>query len=349
MAVNYVSTRSVNEANRITVQKLQRELIDAQKELSSGRLADVGETLGARTTETVTFRQELAELNMTVDTNASVSGRVGVAQTALTGISTAAQAFVNTLIGARDSATGPTVAENEATSNLVSLTASLNSTFAGAYLFGGENVSEQPLNDYFATPTSPNRQAVADAFQSYFGFSQSDPQVASITPTQMRGFIDNAFNPLFEEPQWSADWSNASDQNVRNRISSSEVIETSTNANEDGFRKLAKAYTMLSDLNVPQMSRETFHVIANEAINVAGSAIQDVTVEQAKLGTAQSRVATANTQMDAQIDILTQQVNGLEAVDPFDAAVRVTSLTTQIQTAYALTARVQQLTILNYL
>jgi flagellar hook-associated protein 3 FlgL len=190
---------------------------------------------------------------------------------------------------------------------------------------------------------------VDSAFQSFFGFAQDDPQVVNITPAQMQTFITTQFEAMFEDPQWSANWSNASSENVKNRISSSEVVETSTNTNEATFRKLAAGFTMLADLGVENMNRETFNVVSSAAIGVVGEAVQDLAVQQAKLGTAQGRVANANTKMDLQVDILTQQVNDLEGVDPFDAAVRVTSLMTQVEVAFALTARVQQMTILNYL
>jgi flagellar hook-associated protein 3 FlgL len=346
---SHVSTKALNEGNRLSVLKLQSRLLEAQKELASGRLADVGRTLGARTTETVSLRQETARLNMTIDTNASVAGRLGVTQEALQGLSSTTERFVGALIAARDSETGPAVAQNIAAANVVSFTAAMNTTFAGQFVFGGENVDVQPLTEYYATPTSSNRQAVADAFQSFFGFPQDDPQVANITPGQMQTFLDTSFDAVFEEPEWSANWSDASDTNLRSRISNNEVAESSTNANEDAFRKVAKAFTMLADLGVQNMNRETFEVVANSAITFAGEAVQDLAVEQARLGTAEARVAIVNTKMEAQVDIITDQVNDLETVDPFDAAVRVTSLTTQIQTAYSLTARVQQLTILNYL
>lgn len=349
VVVANVSTKALNDANRTAVLKLQNRLLIAQKELASGRLADVGATLGARTTETISLRQDISRLNATIDTNASVTARLDITQAGLTGLSSTVEGFIDTLIGVRESETGPAIAANQAKAALTSFTATLNTSLAGAFLFGGENVEEQPINDYFADPASPNKQAVDNAFQSFFGFSQDDPQVENITPSQMQTFLDTTFAAQFEEPQWSQNWSNASDENVRNRISSSEIVETSTNANEAAFRKLAMAYTMIGDLGVENMSRETFTVVANAATGIAGQAVQDLAVEQAKLGTAEGRVATANTRMDAQIDILTGQVNELEAVDPFDAAVRVTSLLTQVETAYSLTARVQQMTILNYL
>jgi flagellar hook-associated protein 3 FlgL len=349
MELSYISTKALNEGNRLSVLKLQQRLAVAQKEVSSGRLADVGQSLGARTSETVSLRQDLSRLNMITDTNAVVSSRLQVSQEALRGISGTAEAFIGTLIGSRNAETGPLVAKNSAKAGLIGLTDGLNTTFGGEYLFGGINTNQPPLTNYFGEPTQANRQAVITAFQAEFGFAPDDPQVASIVPSQMQTFIDTTLSAMFEEPAWSANWSAASDENIDSRVSVSEVIETSANANDAAFRKLAMAYTMMSDLGVENMTPETYAVVVDSAITFAGEAVQDTAVVQANLGVAQERVAKANAKMDAQIDILTNRINGLESVDPFDAAVRVTSLMTQIETSYALTARIQNMTILNYL
>jgi flagellar hook-associated protein 3 FlgL len=349
MAVGNISTKALNEANRLSVMKLQQRLAVAQREVASGRLADVGVTLGARTSETVSLRQELTRLDMTIDTNATVASRLNVTQEALSDVQTTAENTISTLLTARNSATGPRVAKDAATAALRGLTDVLNTTFAGAHLFAGINTDVQPVQDYFATPTPANRQAVADAFQATFGFSQTDPQVANITPAQIESFIDTTFSDLFEEPAWSANWSDASSENVESRISTFEITETSANANEEPFRKLAKVYTMVSDLGIENMNTQAFTALIDKATALAGEAVQDVGVVQSRLGAVQERVANADAKMEAQIDILTTRINGLEAVDPFEAAVRVTSLLTQLETSFALTARVQNLTILNYI
>jgi flagellar hook-associated protein 3 FlgL len=53
--------------------------------------------------------------------------------------------------------------------------------------------------------------------------------------------------------------------------------------------------------------------------------------------------------MSIQIDILTNHIGTLEGVDPYEASTRLSSLLTQVETAYAMTARIQKLTLLNYL
>lgn len=349
MELSYISTKAINEGNRLSLMKLQQQLATAQKEVSSGRLADVGQSLGSRTSETVSLRQELSRIGMITDTNALASSRMRVSQEAMGGVADTAQSFLNTLIASRNTGPGPRVSQYAASASLVSMTDALNTTFGDEYIFGGINTSQAPLTNYFAEPTAGNRQAVINAFQAQFGFAPDDPAVASIIPSQMQSFIDITLTAIFEEPAWSAEWSNASDQNVESRISVSEEIETSVNANDVAFRKLAKAFVMLSDLGVENMTPETYAVVVDKAITFTGEAIQDLAVAQANLGTSQERVARADEKIEAQKDILTNRINGLEAVDPYDAAVRVTSLMTQIETSYALTARIQNMTILNYL
>jgi flagellar hook-associated protein 3 FlgL len=77
--------------------------------------------------------------------------------------------------------------------------------------------------------------------------------------------------------------------------------------------------------------------------------VQDLTSIQANLGTTQQRITNANDQMTVQMNILTTQDGNLENVNPYETATRVTSLTTQIETAYQLTAQLQNLSLAKYL
>ncbi len=106
---------------------------------------------------------------------------------------------------------------------------------------------------------------------------------------------------------------------------------------------------MVADLGVDTLNKDAFGVVVDAAVKIAGEAIQDIVKVQAKLGTAAARVESANDKMSAQLDIMNTQIENLELVDPFEASTRVTTLLTQLETAYSLTARVQRLTILNYL
>ena len=106
---------------------------------------------------------------------------------------------------------------------------------------------------------------------------------------------------------------------------------------------------MVADLGVENLNDLAFQAIVDTAIDMVGQATQYLAIEQGRLGTSQERIELANNRLLAQINIITEQVNDMEVVDPYDASVRVTTLLTQLETSYSLTARIQKLTILNYI
>ena len=149
-------------------------------------------------------------------------------------------------MAARSSASGGTIIAQPASANLQSLIATLNVTMDGQYLFGGINTGTAPMQDY--APGSPSKMAVDAAFLATFGFAQNSPTASSITAAAMQTFLDTTLAAQFANPAWGTNWSTATDQVMRSRISTTQTIDTSVSANEPAFRKLAMAYTMLSDL-----------------------------------------------------------------------------------------------------
>ena len=49
------------------------------------------------------------------------------------------------------------------------------------------------------------------------------------------------------------------------------------------------------------------------------------------------------------MDVLAYHIVDLEAVDPYEASIRVTSILTQVETAYALTVRLQEMSLVYHL
>ncbi len=345
----HISTSSIGMASRLSIVKLQTQLQEAQKELSTLRHADVGLTLGYRTGETISMRQEIERLNTITDTNSIAKARLDSSDVALKGLAETAQQFLGNLFLARNGGISSEALAGVAKNSLQSFTDAANTTLNGTYIFAGINSDVKPVATYLTTPTSTAKTAVDDAFQTAFGFDQSDPAVANITAADMKTFIDGPFADMFETSSWNTNWSSASSQNIRSRISTSELTDTSTNANEMAFRKLAEAYTMMSDLGNKNLSADAYNALIDKAITLVNAASTDITKLRTEFGSAQSRISSANDRMAIQINVLNLNVGSLEGVDPSEASVRVTSLLTQIQTAYSVTARIQSLSILNYM
>jgi flagellar hook-associated protein 3 FlgL len=347
MAATFISSNSIATTLRISASKTQIAISKATKEATTGRLSDIGEGLGALTGRNVSLRAKLEEIDKITDTNALVGGRLDVVQERLSQLISTAQSFQQDLLVARNSDNGGGIIAQPSASNLASLLATLNVAMDGQYLFAGINTGMAPTAPYEAGSASKN--AIDAAFTAAFGFAPGDPGSDAIQPAAMENFLDTAFANEFADPAWGINWSSASDQVMRSRISDTQIVDTSVSANDPAFRKLAMAYTMLSGLETQSLNKNTFQVVTDKALLLVGEAIGGLASLGGHLGTSQAQTTNATSRLRVQSDIITKQVNAMENVDPEEASVRVTSLRNQLEMAHALTAQIQSLSILKYL
>ncbi|WP_284264037.1 flagellar hook-associated family protein [Bradyrhizobium iriomotense] len=351
MSANYISTYMLSSALRYSITNNQSSLSKATKEATTGRFADVGLQLGVSTGRDVALRADMNFIDQIVDTNGLVSGRLDVTQNRITQLGSTAQDFLKNLIAARDANNGASMILPSASANLQDLIGALNASYNGSYLFGGLNTQNAPITNYAAGSTSKN-QVDADflaAPPTGFGFSQSSASVSTITPAQMQNFLNTTFDAEFASPAWNTNWSSATNQPLSSRISTTQVVDTSVSANQPGFRQLAEAYTMLSDLGNTNLSQATFQTVVDKAISLVSGAIDNLAVLGGSVGSIQQQVSNATDKLKIQHDILNQQVVDMEKVDPTEASVRVNTLQNQIETALALTSRMQKISLINYL
>lgn len=449
MRTTFVSTLALWNSSKTSLDKLQTGLVKANKELVTGREADVGLKLGYKTGQTLSLRQDRAEIDALIDSNASILLRMKSSTTALDQVRTTGDKFMDALIATPLSSSSIPTLMYQAKANLQNLISSMNSNVGGQYIFGGINSQENPFNEYSGgTPplradvsipvsglsngdvikfkvggtleqvfsvvaettvddlvasinaavtastlsgveasrdpvtgnlvlkstdltgktdvtgsftdvdgagvpvvgsvTRSPQAAVASAFRSTFGFGIGDAAVPTITPEDMKSFLDGPFKALFEGSNWQ-DWSNASSQNIQSRISATEKVEASTNANGQGIQKMAMAYTMIFDLGLDRLGEKTREALVNKAIATFSEATTGVTTMQSKLGAVQEKVEEADERMSLQKDIFDAKIIHLEAVDPAEAKIRVDRLMTQIQTSYSLTAQLKTMSLINYL
>ncbi|MGI9425007.1 MAG: flagellar hook-associated family protein, partial [Hyphomicrobiaceae bacterium] len=310
--------------------------------------ADVGLSLGSATGQTISLRNDLDRLNSIVASNGSARGRLEVTQNSLDLVNKISLELRDNLIAAKGSGTAAFTAVSNAKAALSDFTTALNTTFNGEHIFSGINTDVQPITDYFSSG-APNKQAVDTAFSTQFGFAQTDAQVNTLTAGDIDTFLGGAFDALFGDPDWGTTWSAASDSNVRSRISTSQLVETSLNANQPAFRDLAKAMTMVADLGVENMSEGAFEAVLDRAVSLISGAVQDVQNSQANLGLVQRQIDDADEFMNIQSNIIQKTLSGLEDIDPYEASNRINLLLNQIEISYAVTSRIQRLSILNHI
>jgi flagellar hook-associated protein 3 FlgL len=349
VGVNFVSTNYLANSLVSPVMQAQSQLTSAMTEESTGQYTNLGLQLGDQSGYELSLKEQVGQLQALTTGNSVVSTNLSTAQNALSAIQTTAQTTLNDLAAwtpVGDS--GPSL-QSMGQSGLEALISGANTTSGDQYVFGGINSAATPMADYYSTPTSAAKTAVDEAFQTTFGVLPSDPTAADISASDMQSFLSGPFAALFQGASWSADWSSASSVNTSAEIAPGQTVTTSTNANQPGFQELAQAYTMLSEFGGSALSSDAQQVVATAASSLVSQGVNSMINTQAELGVSQSAVTGANNAMSSQLTIVQGQIGNLDNVNATQTATQISSLTNQIQMAYELTARLQQLNLAQYL
>jgi len=349
MRSTLISQNLPSSISPISIRSVQDNLSKAQTEISTGRWNDVGYKLGAQTGLVLDVRAQIALIETFENTNSLVAGRADATQNVISSLTDEAQLMFDRSVASRSSQVSPEVVQSTARNGLRTIISSINTATQGVHIFGGINSDTAPLEDYFGSPSSASKNSVDAAFLAEFGFPQSDPAVASISSAAMENFIDNAFGDLFETPAWTANWSSATDETMKTKISFSDITQTTQTANESAIRKLAMAYTMVADLGLSDLNAGTYGAVMNKVVDITSQAIGELNVLSGKIGVTQQRIEIASDKLIVQKDSFERLVGSKENVDAYEVATRVSVLTNQLEASYTLTARLQQLSLVRFL
>lgn len=344
-----ITTLALANSLRGALTDLHTRLARAQQELATGRHADLSLVVGHDVGRDISLGSSLADIQAITQTNKVVSARLDASQTTLSSIAADAQNLRSALLRALNDGRDRSEIVAQARLALGAFIGAINGTMAEGYVFAGVNIDTPPLVDYFAEPPASNKIALDDAFFAAFGFSQDDPAASSIAEADMESFLSTQLNELFLPQGWSEAWSNASNEPLQGRISLFKTINVSVTTNDPALRNLAMGYTALSDLALDKLSGPAGDAVIRAALQQIGAGVDGVTRLQSEAGVMQSNIETADNVMAVQRTMFLNQVSSIENVDAAEVASTVNSLMTQIETAYTLTSKIQQLSLAKYL
>ena len=134
----------------------------------------------------------------------------------------------------------------------------------------------------------------------------------------------------------------------RVEVSEGEVVSYSAKADEQGVRDLLRSLSSLviAAENGQSTDRDTILNTASIKLIEAGNAITEI---EGRIGGAQERMQLALTTLDAENTALGLAYNARVSRDPFETAVRLQQLESQLESAFVLSARISQLTLVNFL
>ena len=344
-----ISTLSLANAQNYGIEKLQQQISDAQSELSSGKKANYEEKLGASTGYYVSLNAQTSTLQNFINSNNIVTTRLSALDSTMGSILTLASNLQSAITSSQGSAVQQSTLQSQAQNDLQQLINFVGTDVGGEYLFGGLNTNQPALKPYDATNPGANKQAVDTSFQNFFGFSQNSTNASSITPQQMQSYLTTSFAQQFSGSNWTSNWSNASDASLTNKISTSQSIQTTSTVNNTAFQNLTQAMTMLSEFSGSNMNSQAFATVTSTASNLISTAMSQLTTLNSEVGINQNNVTSANQSMQTQINFLTTTTSAMDSVDSYTLSTQISNLSTALESSYSVTAKIQQLSILNYL
>lgn len=345
-----VSSLSISGAPRSSVARVQQELVIAQKEVATGRYADVGKSLGVSVSRTITMRTEVSNIEKLRTTNDVIGRRFETMQAVLGTVTGTAENLRASLISTSNTEAGARVNQLNATANISQVISALNGNFGSRYLFSGAATDTPPMMkdvvDDFGTSLA---SAAVDTAWTTFLTANAITDPADVTDAQMDDFLKNDFEAVFSDANWAANWSNASDADATSRIGEADFVQSTVSANDQSFRNIIKSYVMLSKFGGDDLNAEARQVLTSASIENLSKGITELTELRTDIGLREERVSKASDGLKVQQKVLEMAINAEEEVDVYEAKTRIDMLMNKLEMSYSLTARMSRMSLLNFL
>lgn len=346
MSITAVSTPYLGDALLPAVAQAQAQLAQLEIESTTGVYANLGEQLGPSSGYELSLRNTDDLLQSLTAAYSIISGRLSTASSAVNSVISGAQSTLKSLVAWQPGSNTSTELAATGDDAMQSLVASANATYDDQFVFGGINSSTPPLASFSAS--SSNETALISAFQTQFGFSPTSAAAANVTASQMTSFLNGPFASEFSGANWS-NWSSASSTDESAEIAPGEIAETSTSLNSGGFQQLTEAYAMLATFGGSSLDDSAQSAVVSAATSLITEGLSGVTNVGTNVGAMQDQLKQADDNMSTQSTLIKTQIGGLDNVDPAQVATQLSTLTTQLETAYQATAQLQKLSLAQYL
>ncbi len=311
---------------------LRQQSEAARAELATGRTADLPAALGASIGESFLLRGAVDAIELRRQGLAQAALVSSAVQRSLSRVGEGARAIASDALGANgrrdDTALG--VSASEARSRLQAVFSSLNIRLAGQSLFAGDASDRPALSDF--------DRLLADVEALYAAASNPDDLAAALD-----GYFDDP-SGRFRTTIYSGGLGDAPDI----EIDKGERLRFTLRADDASIRDLIRGLSVIAVSGAAPASSLRDGALA-AAAGAALNGAEALTARQAEIGVSESRAAAAIEALDAEKSALTEAYNARTTNDPLEIASRLQSLESQLGAAYAVTARLSQLTLANFL
>lgn len=332
-----ISTLQKSLSSRTAIASQDRDVQQARQEMVTGLKADVYADKSFRAAQTLDLRNRLAQAEGYATSNRLLEGKLTIASELMGSMRTSAQEFQALSLSLSSGSQRRDVLQTEAQALLQTLTSQINTVYGGEYLFSGTATSTAGLQmppGGIAQSVLPPGATPADAalqiaeLDSYFGLNGAVPSVPS--------YLSQAYT--------------GSDAPLVARLDHTMSIEFGMTAADESLRQLLKGLSMYAQTNVDSLSDPAAYKAWVDEANIALNAgITGIQSHEVVLGNQQALLARTIERQEALSGIYNNRVMDIEGVDEFEVATRLESLSAQLEASYAVTVRLKNLSLLNFM
>ncbi|KJZ21268.1 hypothetical protein TW80_00465 [Loktanella sp. S4079] len=313
---------------------IKTDLARLSDSLSTGKVSDLTEHLGGRSSQFSGLSHSLSQIAAYVDSAQETELQLTNMQLVLGHVQTLAQETSGQLLLVSNSSTADQISETarSAHATFVTMVDTINTQFADRALFGGTTVDVDPL--------ASAEDMLAD-IQAAIGGATSFAAISTIVSDW---FADPAGG--FATMGYQA----GRGAHATKNISDTTRITIDARADDPAIKETLKA-TVLAALahELPGIDTTTkADLLKNAGIELVGATDRLVSL-QSRVGHLEETVAGELTSLNAQATALSIAKNELEYADPYETASRLQAVQLQLETHYAVTARMSQLSLLSYM
>lgn len=336
-SIKTLSTLQKSLSTRLAIATQDRDLQRARQEMTTGIKSDVFADGSYRAAQTLDLRNRMARADAFATSNKLLNEKLGVMNGAIGGLRTGAQEFLALAVAFGGGNQGDSTLQAQAQTVLDRTASYLNTVYAGEYLFSGANTTvgslQMPAGGFptgtIAAPGGPAEVAAAiDAVNGYFGIGTAfDPA---------SNFLDDAY-------QGSTSLQSA-------QIDENASIGYGITARDESLRLIFKGLTMLAQTDISTLEAGgTYSTWLNEATTALTKGIAGLQSAEVTLGNSEAEVNRAINRQSRLGDLYNNRIVDIEGVDSYEAATRLEALSAQLEASYAVTVRLKNLSLLNFL
>ena len=326
------------------------------RQAGSGLIANTYAGLGGGAATSLSLHPRIAALKTWRDGIDAAEGRAQVTQAAMTRVQGIAADLVARLTGLNG--LNPTTIDSMAANARAALAEvgnALNSQYAGAYVFAGEDIANPPVPNADQLATSGFFTQIAAAVGTLSGAGAAGVAAATLAVASSNSADTSPFSVFLSRPAGTFAPPLIATGEGRTEavglLASANTGVPSTGASTTGshMRDLLRALATVGSLSSGQVNNPGFAALVEDTRASVSGAVSAMAADAGILGEKQSTLRAGQTRLRDTETALTAQVSGAEDVDMAEILSSLSLTQTRLQASYQLISASNGLSLVKFL